>query len=69
MTYLSVYRALKLRRRISDFYTLNYADLADDTLLNEEWEQLKEMENILRPFQQVIKALKGNLKYAHHGLI
>jgi len=68
-TYNSIHRALKLRRRITDFCKLNQNELAKDTLSETEWEYLKEMEIILKPFQQVTKALEGNSEGAHHGSI
>ena len=43
--------------------------MAADTLSKDEWYELEQIELILKPFYQVIKRLKGNAVYGHHGLI
>jgi hypothetical protein len=66
-TYLSIHRALKLRHQIMIFCTLNAKDLEQDTLSMQEWDQLEQIELILKPFQQATKHLEGNAVHGHHG--
>jgi hypothetical protein len=51
------------------FCTLNAKDLKQDTLSMQEWDQLEQIELILKPFQQVTKHLEGNAVHGHHGSI
>jgi hypothetical protein len=39
--------------------TINANELADDTLTAEEWDELTEINFILRPFQQITKRIEG----------
>jgi hypothetical protein len=68
-TYSMIHRALKLRTQIMLFCAMNTDDLKEDVLSQDEWSDLKEIESILEPFQEVTKWLEGNAKDAHHGSI
>ena len=44
-------------------------DLKDDTLTKAEWEELQQMETLLKPFEEITKRLEGNPVKGHHGSI
>ena len=54
-TYSMIHRALKLRTQIMLFCAMNIDDLKEDVLSQDEWSELKEIESILQPFQEVTK--------------
>jgi hypothetical protein len=58
-TYLSLQRALALRKRIETFCFEHRAELSKDLLNDEEWSELEEIVNGLEPFYEVTLRLEG----------
>jgi hypothetical protein len=58
-TYLSLQRALALRKRIKTFCFKHRAELNKDLLNDEEWLELEEIVNGLEPFYEVTLRLEG----------
>ena len=58
-SYTMIHRALKLRLRLDTLLMKFADDFEDDTLSEDDWDQLKDLESILKPFQEVTKRLEG----------
>ena len=58
----SIHRALKLKNRITLLCTKFPDKLGDDTLSEDDWQELADIECILQPFQDVTKRLEGRGK-------
>jgi len=72
----SIHRALKLKDRITLLCTKFPDKLGDDTLSENDWQELADIECILQPFQDVTKRLEGrgkkskkNGKLGQHGML
>jgi hypothetical protein len=68
-TFLSIRRALDVRKRINTFYFTYRSDIDKDRLTKSDWEQLQEITTGLYPFYEVTERLEGLAKYGHHGAI
>jgi hypothetical protein len=68
-TYLSLHRALSLRKRIEHFCLDYHEELRKDVLTDNEWAQLEDIIDGLAPFYEVTLRLQGDGKYGHHGMI
>jgi hypothetical protein len=67
-TFYSIERALKVKRRIK-LFCLQYNELVDDILADDEWQQLHDIAHSLYPFFEVTKELEGRGIQGHHGSI
>lgn len=63
----SIHRAIKLKDQIQLLCLQNTDKLGEDTLLEDDWQQLEDIERILQPFQDVTKRLEGHGKRGSHG--
>jgi hypothetical protein len=64
-----IHRALKLRFHL-DTLLMEFADgFEDDTLSEDNWDQLKDLESILAPFQEITQEpnLEGRATVAYYG--
>jgi hAT family C-terminal dimerisation region len=68
-TFRAIHRALKLQSRIVAFCRVHVEDLQADTLTDEEWEELRAIDEILLPLQAATKRLEGKGRHSHHGSI
>jgi hypothetical protein len=68
-TYLSLQRALALRKRIETFCFEHRAELNKDLLNDEEWLELEEIVNGLEPFYEVTLRLEGQARFGHYSVI
>jgi hypothetical protein len=68
-TYLSLHRALTLKKRIKTFCFEHRIDLSKDLLSDKEWAYLKEIIDGLKPFYEVTLRLEGQAKSRHYGAI
>jgi hypothetical protein len=66
-TYYMIKRALKLRDQINVFSNKHRKELEKDLLMDEEWDQLEAIHNILRPFKRVTKRLEGRAEKGECG--
>jgi hypothetical protein len=66
-TYYMIKRALKLRDQIDAFSINHRKELEKDLLIEEEWDQLEAIHNILRPFKRVTKRLEGRAEKGECG--
>jgi len=55
-SYAMIHRALKLRLRLDTLLMKFADDFEDDTLSKDDWDQLKDLEIILAPFQDSYQA-------------
>lgn len=62
-----IYRAIKLRYRITEFCSTYRAEVEEDWLTDKEWASLGKIMKILRPFWNATKDLEGNAERGHHG--
>lgn len=67
-SYKSIHRTPKLKPRFISFLIRYKAEIGDDTLNEDDWQLLADLETILAPFQSVTKRLGGNTKDGTHGL-
>ena len=51
------------------FYSENEEELAADIFIKREWNELKNIEILLKPFYSLTKRMKGNPIDGHHGSI
>ena len=68
-TFLSLRRALNLRKCIDIYWFEHQADLNKDKLQEADWKQIQEVVKGLHPFYEVTKRLEGRAKNGHHGAI
>jgi hypothetical protein len=68
-TYLAIHRALKLQDRPKVFLIQNEQELEEDTLSEDDWQRLIDIERILKPFQSVTKRLEGHASDGEHGSV
>src|ERR1700754_4242823 len=68
-TYLSLQRALTVRRRIENFCFEYREELDKDILQSTEWDHLQEIVNGLHSFYEVTLRLEGQATNGHHGAI
>ena len=68
-SYLAIHRALKLKSRIKNFLDEHQANLEADTLSEDEWQQLRDIETVLAPFQSWTKHLEGQAKEGTYGSV
>ena len=68
-TYLSIQRALTLRKRIELFCFEYRAEIEKDILSESDWGILEIVTQGLLPFYEVTKRLEGQATHGHHGAI
>ena len=68
-TYLAIHRALKLQDRLKVFLIQNVEELEEDTLSEDDWQRLIDIDRILKPFQSVTKHLEGYATDGQHGSV
>jgi hypothetical protein len=65
--YNSVLRALKLKDRLNLFIDHHRADLSKDALSPDDWQELQDISEALRGFEECTLDLQGHAKQGHHG--
>jgi len=67
--FLSIQRGLRMKSSL-EIYLLTHGDaLQEDKLIEEDWQQLKEIAEALEPFWQVTMRLQGQGDVGTHGVI
>ena len=68
-TYLSIQRALLVRKRIDSFWFEHLEDLSQGELKEPDWQHLEHLVKSLHPFYEITKRLEGLATSGHHGAI
>ena len=68
-TFRSIHRALKLKFRIIAFCKNHADELEEDTLIDEKWKELHQIDEILLPFQAATKRLESKGREGYYGSI
>src|SRR5205814_1492151 len=62
-------RAFKLKAKIQVYSDDNQDELGEDFLTREDWDTLREIAAILKPFWSTTQWLQGHATQGHHGAI
>lgn len=67
--YTQIERALRIRKRIEIFCYQYRKEIDQDTLSDEDWDQLSDIRAALEPFKAATKSLQSNATDGRHGSV